>query len=858
MKTNPSPQVTDFTRDVMGRYICNGLDEAINSTPTPMPGVAPRPGARPFDVIVIGGGSFGPVLAQHLFFRDKSRSHRILVLEGGPFVLAEHVQNVPMPGLDVPGKTSIADLRAIGKDRTPRNEVWGLAWHSTEQFPGLAYCVGGRSLFFGGWSPQLLDSEMPTDHWPRSVVNDLNARYFREASEQIGVTETNDFIHGPLHEALRQRLLDGIQGDQVTDAIPLPQLPLHLDVPPGTSRALRDALKLEAPLAVQSHSPRSGFFPFNKFSAVPLLIKAARAAWSESGNEDVKKRFMIVPNCHVKRLVIAGGRVTGVETNLGSVDVPPDGVVIVALGTIESTRLALLSFEGLPNYDLLGRNLMAHLRSNLTLRLPRTALPVDRAIKELQASALFVKGRHTHADGTPGHFHLQITAAGLGAAGTDSEAELFKIVPDFDTLDAFRAASDTHLVITIRGIGEMEPHNPNSFVRRDPEPDEFGMQRAFVSIVPTARDNALWEAMDQAADEVAQVFAGGQSYEVLTPNGVKEVSPGNRLREVFPYPGRRDTLGTTHHEAGTLWMGDDPDTSVTNADGRFHHVANAYVAGPALFPTIGSPNPMLTGVALARRTADRLLGGATPTVPEPGFESLFDGTQDAFRLWQTVGQGAFALNEGAIVAQPGSDLGLLYYTPRVFGDFVLRLQFRLDREDDNSGIFVRFRDPRQPVPDRNNPSIAYPYHNQAWVAVDTGFEVQIDELARGLPDGLDEHRTGAVYGIPLGQGVGLQAYRRGPALKAGEWNDYEIKVTGDTYTVFLNGQQTTAFTTSDALLGRSPEHDPHSGYIGLQAHTGRVAFRNIRILVAQAAATVGVGTIEIVRNSEMTAALQPA
>jgi len=815
MGTSPTPQTTDFTRDVIGRYVCNGLDEALRSADK-----TARPDARPFDIIVVGGGSFGPVLAEHLFSRDKTRRHRILVLEGGPFVLPEHIQNLPMPGLDVPGKTSIADLRTMGQDGKPRNEVWGLAWHSNVQFPGLAYCVGGRSLFFGGWSPQLLDSEMPRDRWPNNLVNDLNARYFRKASEQIGVNETNDFIHGPLHDALRQQLFAGINGGEVTDAIPLAQLPLHLDVPPGTSGAAREAMKLEAPLAVQSRQPRAGFFPFNKFSAVPLLMKAARAAWFESGHDDVKKRLMIVPNCHVKRLKTADGRVTEVETNLGNVPFPLDGAVVIALGTIESARLALLSFEGFPDYHLIGRNLMAHLRSNLTIRIPRSALPIDPAINELQASALFVKGRHTHADGTPGHFHLQITAAGLGAQGANSEAELFKKAPDVaDVFDAFRAADDTHVVITIRGIGEMESHNLNNRVALDPELDEFGMRRAFVSIAPTQKDLALWDAMDKAADDVAQVFAGNQPFEVLGK--------------------ARDGLGTTHHEAGTLWMGDDTSTSVTNADGRFHHVANAYVAGPALFPTIGSPNPMLTGVALARRTADRLLSAPHPTPPEAGFEALFDGTQGTFKSWQSVGQGAFALIDGAIVAQPGGDLGLLYYAPRAFGDFVLRLQFRLDRIDDNSGIFVRFRDPRQPVPDRNDPSISHPYTNQAWVAVHTGFEVQIDELARGdasqgIPDGLNEHRTGAIYGIPLGQGEGSQTYRRGPVLKAGEWSDCEIKGVGNTYTVYLNGQQTTKFTNLGAFRGRSPARDPHSGYIGLQAHTGRVAFRNIRILASRA------------------------
>jgi len=845
MLTNPAPQRTDFSLDIMGRYVCNGLDEAIRSADKRV-----RPEARPFDVIVIGGGSFGPALAQHLFDRDKTRSHRILVLEGGPFVLPEHVQNLPMPGLSVPGKTSLADLRTAGRDGQPRNEVWGLAWHSNEQFPGLAYCLGGRSLFFGGWSPQLLDSEMPADPWPRQLVDDLNARYFREAAGQIGVNETNDFIHGPLHNALRQRLFEGLQRRQVTDAIPLAQLPLHLDAPDGASGATRDELKLEAPLAVQSREPRSGSFPFNKFSAVPLLMKAARAAWTESGNDDVKKRLMIAPNCHVKRLKTTGGRVTEVETNLGNVPVPPEGVVVIALGTIESTRLALLSFEGFPNYDLIGRNLMAHLRSNLTIRLPRAALPVDSTIKELQASALFVKGRHTHADGAPGHFHLQITASGLGASGADSEAELFKKIPDVDTLDAFRAADDTHVVITLRGIGEMEAQNSDSRVTLDPEPDEFGVRRAFVAIAPTQKDRALWDAMDQAADQAAQVFAGGQPFEVLTPQGAKAVSASASLREVFPYGRRRDSLGTTHHEAGTLWMGDDPSRSVTNADGRFHHVANAYVAGPALFPTIGSPNPMLTGIALSRRTADRLLSAQRPPSPKGGFTYLFDGTEETFKLWQAAGPGAFALIDGAIVAQPGGDLGLLYYAPRPFGDFVLRLEFRLDQPDDNSGIFVRFRDPRLPVPDRNDSGVAHPYQNQAWVPVTTGFEVQIDEQARGTPDGQDEHRTGAIYGIPLGSSAGRQVYRRGPVLRPGEWHAYEIEVVGDTYKVSLDGQLTTTFTNSDTFRGRSAEREARSGYIGLQAHTGRVAFRKIRILTAPAAPRVRAPLVSDLKPAE--------
>jgi len=82
MATSNIPQVTDFTRDIIGRYICNGLDEALRSADVHAlrSDGSSQEDARPFDVIVIGGGSFGPILAQHLFNSDKTHSHRILVL----------------------------------------------------------------------------------------------------------------------------------------------------------------------------------------------------------------------------------------------------------------------------------------------------------------------------------------------------------------------------------------------------------------------------------------------------------------------------------------------------------------------------------------------------------------------------------------------------------------------------------------------------------------------------------------------------------------------------------------------------------------------------------------------------------
>src|SRR4051794_24917517 len=84
---------SSFTLDNMGRFLCNTLQEALDSSAQVIAGRQ-----RDFDVIIVGGGTFGAVVAEHLFTTDVTRSRRILVLEAGPFVLPEHVQNMPFLG----------------------------------------------------------------------------------------------------------------------------------------------------------------------------------------------------------------------------------------------------------------------------------------------------------------------------------------------------------------------------------------------------------------------------------------------------------------------------------------------------------------------------------------------------------------------------------------------------------------------------------------------------------------------------------------------------------------------------------------------------------------------------------------
>jgi len=385
-----------------------------------------------------------------------------------------------------------------------------------------------------------------------------------------------------------------------------------------------------------------------------------------------------------------------------------------------------------------------------------------------------------------------------------SEDELFRKVPDVDFFDQLRTSTDTHVAIEIRGIGEIAAADFNNLaahpsrVDLDPRPDEYGVRRGFVTLTTTQRDNDLWTVMDATMNQVANLFANGQPMTVLQNN--------------------RDGLGTTHHETGTLWMGTDPAKSVTDPDGRFHHTQNLYAAGPCLFPSIGSPNPMLTGIALARRTGDHIITPPTFTA-DPGFDLLFDGVNIGDWRMSTIrnqpgrdNPGTFVIRRGALEAHPGTDLGMLWLNRPTPPRYVLRLEWMMTAADDNSGVFVAFRHPEQ----QN-------YDNTAYVGINFGFEIQIDELAR--PDNALIHRTGAIYSF--------KGPTDGPLIvrAPGEWNQYKITVDSPDFTVALNGQVVNLFHfTGDpqSPLRGLPSTPQQPRFIGLQTHTGQVLFRHIQ------------------------------
>ena len=112
-------------------------------------------------------------------------------------------------------------------------------------------------------------------------------------------------------------------------------------------------------------------------------------------------------------------------------------------------------------------------------------------------------------------------------------------------------------------------------------------------------------------------------------------------------------------------------------------------------------------------------------MPIINFLNLFNG--ETLNDWKMAGKGTFVILQKENALQTQGGMGLLWYYKKKFKDFILELEWKASSKGDNSGVFVRFPNPG----------------NDPYVAVNNGYEIQIDDLAQ--PDGKPNHGTGAIY-----------------------------------------------------------------------------------------------------------------
>lgn len=181
---------------------------------------------------------------------------------------------------------------------------------------------------------------------------------------------------------------------------------------------------------------------------------------------------------------------------------------------------------------------------------------------------------------------------------------------------------------------------------------------------------------------------------------------------------------------------------------------------------------------------------AASTAAAASSKQLFNGKD--LSGWTMVGPGRFVIENGLLKTEGG--MGLLYYGGEQFGDCTIKVVFKVGPGRGNSGVFIRL--PEKP--------------KDPWFAVHNGYEVQIDA-------GGDEwHATGAIYS--------LAKVEQGHQKPTGDWNTMEIRLKGQTTTIFLNGTKVNEFQGNQPVPDRKQWFEPvrgprpNSGYIGLQNH----------------------------------------
>ena len=186
---------------------------------------------------------------------------------------------------------------------------------------------------------------------------------------------------------------------------------------------------------------------------------------------------------------------------------------------------------------------------------------------------------------------------------------------------------------------------------------------------------------------------------------------------------------------------------------------------------------------------------AEPTSED--FQKLFDGK--TFDGWEG-NLDVFRIEDGAVVAgstdRPVARNEFLC-TKKEFGDFELRLKFKLVGDGANAGVQIRTK--------------RIPNHHEV-----SGYQADMGDGWWGSL--YDESRRNKIL-AKADEAAVLKV------LKRNDWNDYRILCEGPRIRLWINDQPTIDYTEQDDKIERS-------GVIGLQIHGGppsQASYKDIRL-----------------------------
>ncbi|MGB9965922.1 GMC family oxidoreductase [Halobacterium hubeiense] len=522
-----------------------------------------RPSERA-DVCIVGAGPAGGIVADKL----ASAGYDVVVLEAGPrFDDDERERRME---------------RSIRPAHGP-DSVWNMggardAYESSgEQFYPLNAArvkgVGGSTLHWQGMVMRLHEQDFELESatgvgadWPIDYA-DLRP-YYASAEEELGVAGASDNPFAPPREQPH----------------PLPAFP-----PSYSDSLFADACEAvgvtthSVPNARLSESRNDRSACVGYGTCQPVCPSGAKYDATVHVDRAEQQGARVVDRAPVQRLEHddAGDRVTA------AVYATPDGTehrqaareFVLAAGGVENPRLLLLSEseqypDGLANSSgLVGRYFMDHLFAGAGGTLDQRTRQNHVGFNTTESHQFYDR-----PDDSRGAIKLEF----FNYAGP-SPVEMALTGDDWgdEMLERIRDGYGTH--VAMGALVEQPPRKENQ-IRLHPErTDDHG------NPVP----DVVWSLSDYTRRTIER--ANEIQHEILNELGVDigwTVGP--------------DATGPAFHHMGTTRMGDDPDSSVVNAQLRTHDLGNLTIPSSSVFPTGGAMNPTLTIAALALKAADHV------------------------------------------------------------------------------------------------------------------------------------------------------------------------------------------------------------------------------------------------------------
>jgi glucose dehydrogenase len=540
--------------------------------------------ARDFDIVVIGAGVAGAMVAYRLAKAGAS----VLMLEAGsrnpsraqmvgayaiataktphsPYVQAETDTKVPSPDSPTDYYVQPPPPHLLYKS-TYERRTGGSTWHWLGHTPRL---LRNDFLMKSKYDGPNLPPAM-TD-WPISY-DDLEPWYC-EAEREMGVAGS-------------QAEWDGLFGSQRSKPFPMSMIwPSYSDLWiadrlngqafEGAEYRVRSTPSARNSEIYDGRPPCAG-----NSICVPLCPIGAKYDGSVHVAKAIAAGASVWEQCVVTKLdKDADGSVHTVHF-LNYAGVPRSvtaELVVIAAHAIETPRLLLMS--GLANSsDQVGRNLMDHLSKSTFGIAPEKLFPF-RGPPSTSGIESFRDGdfRKDRAG-----FRLSLNNDGWSRKSAPY-AEIIDSVTNKQLIGAeLQSAVFERVTRQVRLSCSVEvAPDPNNRVELSTVNDALGLPRPKITFTPP---DYSFRGLAQATKTMADMFR---------LIGATELDLGAD-------PTAYDGAG---HIMGTCRMGSDRKSSVVDAQCRAHDHKNLFIAGASVFPTVGSPNPTLTIAALALRAA---------------------------------------------------------------------------------------------------------------------------------------------------------------------------------------------------------------------------------------------------------------